>query len=102
MRCNDGAHRFYCGVDRQARTMYAHVLDDKATTDFEPDLPGAGRRAAAPKATATRPGWRRQAGVGNRVRPGVLAPGRPVWEDGRPGGRRPTPPAWLHTDRRFL
>ena len=32
-------HRFYCGVDLHARTMFAHVLDDKGKTVFEQDLP---------------------------------------------------------------
>ena len=32
-------HRFYCGVDLHARTMYVHVLDAKGKTVFEQDLP---------------------------------------------------------------
>jgi transposase len=39
MRCYSGQHRFYCGVDLHARTMYTHVLDDKGKTVFEHDLP---------------------------------------------------------------
>jgi transposase len=32
-------HRFYCGVDLHARTMFTHVLDHKGKTVFERDLP---------------------------------------------------------------
>ena len=32
-------HRFYCGVDLHARTMFAHVLDHQGKTVFEQDLP---------------------------------------------------------------
>ena len=32
-------HRFYCGVDLHARTMFTHVLDHKGKTVFEQDLP---------------------------------------------------------------
>jgi transposase len=32
-------HRFYCGVDLHARSMFAHVLDAKGQTVFEQDLP---------------------------------------------------------------
>jgi transposase len=32
-------HRFYCGVDLHARTLYLHVLDHKGKTAFEQDLP---------------------------------------------------------------
>ena len=32
-------HKFYCGVDLHARTMFTHVLDDKSKTVFEKDLP---------------------------------------------------------------
>ncbi len=32
-------HRFYCGVDLHARTMFTHVLDHKGKTVFEKDLP---------------------------------------------------------------
>ena len=47
MRCYTGQHRFYCGVDLHARTMYVHVLDHKGQTVFEQDLP------ADPKAFLT-------------------------------------------------
>ena len=33
------SHRFYCGVDLHARTMFTHVLDHKGKTVFEQDLP---------------------------------------------------------------
>jgi transposase len=39
MRCYAGQHRFYCGVDLHARTMYTHVLDHAGKTVFERDLP---------------------------------------------------------------
>jgi transposase len=32
-------HRFYCGVDLHARTMFTHVLDHMGKTVFEADLP---------------------------------------------------------------
>jgi transposase len=32
-------HRFYCGVDLHARSMYVHVLDANGKTRFEQDLP---------------------------------------------------------------
>ena len=32
-------HRFYCGVDLHARSMFTHVLDHKGKTVFEQDLP---------------------------------------------------------------
>src|SRR5262245_1129525 len=32
-------HRFYCGVDLHARTLFTHVLDHKGQTVFEQDLP---------------------------------------------------------------
>jgi transposase len=32
-------HRFYCGVDLHARSMYLHVLDARGKTRFEEDLP---------------------------------------------------------------
>jgi len=32
-------HRFYCGVDLHARSMFTHVLDGKGKTVFEQDLP---------------------------------------------------------------
>ena len=38
-RCYTGQHRFYCGVDLHARTLFVHVLDHKGKTVFEQDLP---------------------------------------------------------------
>src|SRR6476661_2203792 len=32
-------HRFYCGVDLHARSLFTHVLDHKGRTVFEQDLP---------------------------------------------------------------
>ena len=32
-------HKFYCGVDLHARTMFTHVLDHKGKTVSEQDLP---------------------------------------------------------------
>ena len=31
-------HKFYCGVDLHARSMFTHVLDHKGKTVFEQDL----------------------------------------------------------------
>jgi transposase len=39
MRCYQHRHRFYCGVDLHARTMYVHLLDADGKTVFEQDLP---------------------------------------------------------------
>ena len=39
MRFYNQAHRFYCGVDLHARSMYTHVLDERGKTIFERDLP---------------------------------------------------------------
>src|SRR5450432_1887261 len=32
-------HKFYCGVDLHARSMFVHILDHKGKTVFEADLP---------------------------------------------------------------
>jgi transposase len=34
-----GQHRFYCGVDLHARTLFTHILDAKGKTVLERDLP---------------------------------------------------------------
>jgi transposase len=34
-------HRFYCGVDLHARTMFLHVLDHKGKTVFQGELPAS-------------------------------------------------------------
>ena len=39
MRLYNQQHRFYCGVDLHARSMFTHILDDKGKTVFERDLP---------------------------------------------------------------
>jgi transposase len=39
MRCYTNSHRFYCGVDLHARSLFTHVLDHKGRTVFEQDLP---------------------------------------------------------------
>ena len=39
MRCYAGQHKFYCGVDLHARTMFTHVLAADGRTAFEKDLP---------------------------------------------------------------
>jgi len=39
MRLYNQQHRFYCGVDLHARSMFTHILDDKGKTVFEQDLP---------------------------------------------------------------
>ena len=42
MRCYNQSHRFYCGVDLHARSLYAHVLDAKGQTVLDRDLPASG------------------------------------------------------------
>jgi transposase len=37
-RCYPSQHRFYCGVDLHARTMYTHVVDANGKTVFDKDL----------------------------------------------------------------
>src|ERR1700694_1730782 len=39
MRLYSQLHRFYCGVDLHARTLYLHVLDHDGTTRFEKNIP---------------------------------------------------------------
>jgi hypothetical protein len=39
MRFYNQTHRFYCGVDLHARSMFVHVLDHEGQTRFEQDLP---------------------------------------------------------------
>jgi transposase len=51
MRFYNQPHAAYCGVDRHARTMYRHVLDDRGRTRFDNNLPArpdAFRDAVAP------------------------------------------------------
>ncbi len=38
MRLDTGQHRFYAGIDLHARSLYAHVLDDRGRTVFDRDL----------------------------------------------------------------
>ena len=48
MRFYNRQHRFYCGVDLHARSMYTHVLDHAGTTVLDRDLPaGPGHFLAA-------------------------------------------------------
>jgi hypothetical protein len=42
MRCYNQAHRFYCGVDLHARSLYTHVLDARGKTVLDRDLPASG------------------------------------------------------------
>jgi transposase len=39
MRCYSKQHKFYCGVDLHARSMFIHILDHKGKTVLERDLP---------------------------------------------------------------
>ena len=51
MRFYNQQHRFYCGVDLHARSMFTHILDAGGKTVFERDLPAgpdAFRAAVAP------------------------------------------------------
>jgi hypothetical protein len=41
MRCYNQPHRFYCGVDLHARSLYAHVLDARGQTVLDKDLPAS-------------------------------------------------------------
>jgi transposase len=41
MRCYNQPHRFYCGVDLHARSLYAHVLDARGKTVLDRDLPAS-------------------------------------------------------------
>ena len=41
MRFYNQQHRFYCGVDLHARTMYLCVLDQAGTVVFDQNLPAA-------------------------------------------------------------
>ena len=41
MRCYNQAHRFYCGVDLHARSLYTHVLDAAGQTVLDRDLPAS-------------------------------------------------------------
>jgi transposase len=41
MRCYNQAHRFYCGVDLHARSLYTHVLDHRGKTVLDRDLPAS-------------------------------------------------------------
>ena len=38
MRCYNQPHRFYCGVDLHARSLYIHVLDARGKTVLDRDL----------------------------------------------------------------
>jgi hypothetical protein len=52
MRFYNRAHRFYCGVDLHARTMYVCVLDQAGSVVFDGNLP-AGPDARPPSRTLT-------------------------------------------------
>ena len=41
MRPYTTTHAYYCGVDLHARSLFAHVLDDKGATRLEQDLPAS-------------------------------------------------------------
>ena len=41
MRLYTGQHRFYAGIDLHARSLYAHVLDERGRTVFDRDLPAS-------------------------------------------------------------
>ena len=42
MRCYNQPHRFYCGVDLHARSLYTHILDVAGQTVLDRDLPASG------------------------------------------------------------
>ena len=39
MRLYTQPHRFYCGIDLHARTLFLHVLDQDGQTRFEKNIP---------------------------------------------------------------
>ena len=39
MRVYKNPHRFYCGVDLHARTLFLHMLDHNGQTRFEKNIP---------------------------------------------------------------
>jgi hypothetical protein len=39
MRLYKHPHRFYCGIDLHARTLYLHVLDHGGKTRYEKNIP---------------------------------------------------------------
>ena len=41
MRTYNTQHKFYCGVDLHARSIFVNILDDKGTTRLEQDLPAS-------------------------------------------------------------
>ena len=59
MRFYTEQHRFYCGVDLHARTMYLCILDADGQVVYDQNLPGyfllnRGRSAARTRASAAR------------------------------------------------
>ena len=74
-------HRFYGGIGRHARSLYAHVLDHQGKTVFEQDLPadpGAFRSAAVPSPGGEGAGPRKAVWChsGDRVRRRCREPSR--------------------------
>ena len=41
MRTYNQQHAYYCGIDRHARSLYLHVLDDKGATRLQRDIPAS-------------------------------------------------------------
>jgi hypothetical protein len=57
MRFYNQQHRFYCGIDLHARSMFMHILDERGQTRFEQDRsasPHAFRTAVAPYSRSCR------------------------------------------------
>jgi hypothetical protein len=51
MRFSNQQHRYYCGIDLHARSMFIHILDAQGQTRFEQDrpaCPNSFRSAVAP------------------------------------------------------
>ena len=61
MRFYTGQHRFYCGVDLHARTMYLCILDQGGQVVFDKNLPASFWGAEVHSFAASRPGNRRDA-----------------------------------------
>jgi hypothetical protein len=64
MRFYTAQHRFYCGVDLHARTMYLCILDHAGQVVFDKNLPATSRLQPYPR---RKPGPSRKALVACRL-----------------------------------
>ena len=89
MRFYNQAHRFYCGVDLHARSLYIHVLDAAGQTVLDgtcPPRPPPSSTPSSPSATAS---------SSVRVHVRLVLAGRPVRDRTHPLRPRPRP---VHED----